>query len=232
MDLLSPSYHVLAPDSYGAGKGPPWPTDRTVSLGDEVALFEPVFARAGDPFALVGHSYGGAVALVAAVTQPARIRCLVLFEPTLFALLDAEQPQTRDADGIRNAVAAADVALAKGDLHRAAEHFIDFWMGPGSWARTPEPRKAPIAASMVNVRGWGTALFGEPTPLWVFGRLEIPVLYILGTESPASSRGVGRLLTAVLPQVSVLELDGVGHMGPLTHPAIVNEAIRGFLGSC
>jgi pimeloyl-ACP methyl ester carboxylesterase len=46
MELLAPKFHVLAADSYGAGKSPPWPTGRQVVLRDEVALLEPVFARA------------------------------------------------------------------------------------------------------------------------------------------------------------------------------------------
>ena len=33
----------------------------------------------------------------------------------------------------------------------------------------------------------------------------------------------------VLPKVSVTQLAGLGHMGPVTHPEIVNEAIAGFL---
>ena len=56
MDQLSPQFHVLAPDLLGAGKGPVWPPNQAVSLGDEVRLLETVFARAGAPFALVGHS--------------------------------------------------------------------------------------------------------------------------------------------------------------------------------
>lgn len=102
MEALAPKFHVLAADSYGAGKSPPWPTDRTIWLRDEVALLEPVFARAGDPFALVGHSYGAAIALIAAITQPHRVRALALYEPTLFAVVDAESPPSNDADGIRN----------------------------------------------------------------------------------------------------------------------------------
>ncbi|HUG79637.1 MAG TPA: alpha/beta fold hydrolase, partial [Burkholderiales bacterium] len=92
MDLLAPKYHVLAADSYGAGKSPAWPTDRPVRLRDEAALLEPVFARAGEPFTLVGHSYGAAVALIAALARPHRVRALALYEPTLFALVDAESP--------------------------------------------------------------------------------------------------------------------------------------------
>jgi pimeloyl-ACP methyl ester carboxylesterase len=72
METLALRFHVLAADSYGAGKSPGWPTDRPVRLLDEVALLEPVFARAGDPFSLVAHSYGAAIALVAAVLQPHR----------------------------------------------------------------------------------------------------------------------------------------------------------------
>ena len=186
METLAPKYHVLAADSYGAGKSPAWPTDRPLALRDEVALLEPVFARAGDPFTLVAHSYGGAVALIAALTQPGRMRALALYEPTLFALIDAESAPPNDADGIRGVVDGAVAALAAGDPSMAAERFVDFWTGKGAWARTPEPRRSPIAASIVNVHGWRKALFEEPTTLASFSRLNTPVLYMVGKNSPAS----------------------------------------------
>lgn len=229
VDSLAPSCRVLAADSYGAGKSAAWTADRPIWLRDEVALLEPVFARAGDPFALVGHSYGGAVALIAALTQPHRIRALALYEPTLFALIDAESPPPNDADGIRDAVAGAIAALDAHDTAGAARCFIDFWMGMGAWDQTPEQRKGPIATSVINVRNWANALFGEPTPLQAFSGLRVPVLYMIGKNSPASSRGVARLLTRVLPRVEVAEFAALGHMGPVTHPELVNEAICRFL---
>ncbi len=229
METLAPRFHVLAADSYGVGKSPAWPTDRPVWLRDEVALLEPVLARAGDHFALVAHSYGAAVALIAAIAEPHRVRVMALYEPTLFALLDAESPPPNDADGIRGAVAHAGAALDAGDPARAAECFIDFWMGAGAWAHMPEPRKGPIATAVTNVRGWANALFGEPTPLRAFAELNVPVLYMVGKNSPASSRGVARVLTRVLPRVEIVEFEGLGHMGPVTHPEVVNEAISNFL---
>jgi len=229
MDLLSPTCHVLAPDGYDAGKSPAWPVDQPMRLDDEVALLEPVLARAGSPLVLVGHSYGAAVALIAALRHPGRVHALALYEPTLFSLLEQEAPAPNEADGIRHAVAAAGEALDHGDTDSAARHFIDYWMGPGSWAATPAPRKPAMAESVWQVRRWGDALFNEATPLATFGALDVPVLYMVGGRSPASALGVARLLCATLPQVERLTFDDLGHMGPITHAQPVNAAIARFL---
>lgn len=216
MERMAPRFRVLAPDTYGAGKGPPWPARGHLKLADEVAWLEPVFAQGGDPFTLIGHSYGGAIALL-------------LYEPTLFALVDAAQPPPNDADGIRAAVARAGAALAAGDRRAAAEQFIDFWMGTGTWRSKPEAQRGAIEAATANVVGWGHALFNEATPLGAFAALTMPVLLMVGKETPASARAVVDLLARVLPKVEVMEFDGLGHMGPLTHPKVVNTAIADFL---
>lgn len=61
LELLAPDFHVLACDSYGAGRSPEWPSKRALTLADEAQLLEPVLKRAGPGPALVGHSYGAAV---------------------------------------------------------------------------------------------------------------------------------------------------------------------------
>ena len=69
----------------------------------------------------------------------------------------------------------------------------------------------------------------NPRPCGHSPSLSVPVLYMVGKNSPASSRGVGRLLTRVLPRAEVIEFAALGHMGPVTHPEVVNEAICRFL---
>lgn len=229
MNLLAPTFHVFAPDSYDSGKSPQWPSSRVIRLRDEVALIEPVLARAGSPLALVGHSYGAAVALIGALANPGRVRAMALYEPTLFALLDAERPPSNDAEGIRNAVADVSAALDAGKHDGAAERFIDYWMGAGSWKRMPEQRRQPIAASVTNVRRWAFALFTEPTRLAAFRSLNVPVLYMLGKRSTPAARGVARLLAGALPRIELVEFEDLGHMGPVTHPEQVNEVIGQFL---
>src|SRR5262245_23693769 len=229
MEALAPRFHVLAADAYGAGRSPAWRKDRPVSLRDEVALLEPVFGRARAPFSLVARSYGANVALMAALEHPERVHSLILYEPTLFSLLEAESPAPNDADGIRDVLAAAGAALDAGDPALAAKHFVDYWSGAGTWDRMPEPRQGQVAASIANLRGWANACLTEPTPLSAFSWIGAPVLYMVGKNSPASSRGVARLLKAALPRVEFIEFEGMGHMGPVTHPEIVNQVIACFL---
>ena len=229
-ERLAPRHRVFAPDTYGAGKSIDWHSPTEIALLDEIRFMEPVLAAAGEPFTLVGHSYGAAVALIAACQSPGRVGRLVVYEPSLFSLVDAQAPPPNSVDGIRDVVRAAAAALDAGDKDAAAMHFIDFWMGTGSWAGTPAQRRPAIAESVANIRRWSHALFSEPTPLQAFASLDIPVLYMLGAASTEPARAVSRLLIPVLPRVRVVEFPDLGHMGPITHPEIVNAEIDRFLG--
>jgi pimeloyl-ACP methyl ester carboxylesterase len=229
MEALSGRFRVFAVDSYGAGKSPEWPSDDAITLADEADLAEPVLERAGSPLALVGHSYGAAIALIAALRNPGRVRALALYEPTLFSLIEAESPPPNDGDGIRDCVNDSARFLAAGNRDAAAERFIDYWMARGAWAAMPAERKPAIAAAVTKVRRWAHALTRESTPLHAFRRLDVPVLYMTGKRSTASAHGVAKRLCAVLPRVQVLEFEKLGHMGPVTHPEPVNAAIREFL---
>jgi pimeloyl-ACP methyl ester carboxylesterase len=81
-----------------------------------------------------------------------------------------------------------------------------------------------------SIAEWPAA-FDQGTPLSAFASLNVPTLLMVGSESPASSRGVARLLAKTLPQVTTLEIAGVGHMGPVTHPDKIDAQIESYLTS-
>ena len=229
MDLLAPDWHVMAPDQLGAGRSPPWPADRTVTLVDEVALLAPVLARASPRFHLVGHSYGGALAARLALSCPERVASLLLFEPTLFGLLEQAQPGSAAVQGINAAVAGAVQAVQRGDLDGAARCFIDYWMGDGAWDVTSPARRGPIAASMAPIGGWAQALFSEPLRAADLAALRMPVCLLGGATSTAAAKAVLALLQQVWPAAACSVLPGVGHMGPVTDAGEVNARIQQFL---
>ncbi len=103
-------------------------------------------------------------------------------------------------------------------------------MGEGSWRQMPEARRPVIADAVTNVRRWKHALFTEPAPIAEFRKLDIPVLLMTGKHSTTSAHGVAKILGSRLPKVQVVEFEKLGHMGPITHPEAVNQAIQSFLG--
>jgi pimeloyl-ACP methyl ester carboxylesterase len=69
-------------------------------------------------------------------------------------------------------------------------------------------------------------LFTEPMPL---ATLPMPVLIMTGAGSTAAAHGVARRLVLAVPDVTHIEFPGLGHMGPITHPEVVNAEIERFL---
>lgn len=225
-ELLSPHLHVFAVDGYGAGKTPDWPGPGPVTLEDEVRLLDAVLSRAGDGFHLVGHSYGGAVAMKAAAMYPDRVRSIAIYEPTLFSLVIGDDPIGSPAEGIWRAATEASELVEQGDSVAAARRFIDFWMGDGTWDAMPPARQSNIAHSVRNVRAWRDTLTQGPLSL---SELRMPVLCMWGENSPESSLSVVRVLRGRLPRLVAAPQAGLGHMGPITHPELVNAQIARFL---
>src|SRR5918997_1513172 len=80
------------------GFGDDLSADARFSIADEARALLDVPAQMGIPsFHLVGHSYGGLIALEMAIRQPDVMRSLHLIEPPLLDLLP-DQPQVRELD--------------------------------------------------------------------------------------------------------------------------------------
>ncbi|WP_048439233.1 alpha/beta fold hydrolase [Caenimonas sp. SL110] len=228
-DRLSSRFEVVAVDSYGAGKSPEFTSPGPLQLADEVNLVAPLLESDAGQVFLVGHSYGAAVALKAALMHPHRVAGLALYEPTVFSLVLASGEPAR-VNGIRDAVAGAEAALVQGNTDAASRAFIDFWMGDGAWAQTPVERKPAIERSIRHVGRWGHTLTTEPASLQdCAASITMPVLYMTGDASPDSSLAVADLLVPALPHARHLRFPALGHMGPITHPEEVNAAIEEFL---
>jgi pimeloyl-ACP methyl ester carboxylesterase len=229
MERLAGRFRVLACDMSGYGRSPALPAEVRYTLDEEVGFLAPVFEAAGEAFHLVGHSYGGAVALKAALRQHARLRSLTLFEPVLFSLLLAAAPQSDAAREILGLAQSTTRLVESGDADSAAREFIDYWFQASTWDSMREEVRAGIRAAMDRTGRRWDALLKDPLRLAELARIEIPTLFLVAQNSTLAARALSELLIRALPNARAVNIRGVGHMAPLSNPAQVNPLIESFL---
>ncbi|HEQ97931.1 MAG TPA: alpha/beta hydrolase [candidate division Zixibacteria bacterium] len=228
-DKLADNYHVIAPDLYGYGKSQAWNGGTLMSLDQEAALLEPLFEQQDEPVHLIGHSFGAALAMKAALIYAGKLKSLVVYEPVLFRLL-FDSDSTGDAEvEIRRVREAVYHELEDRQPHEAARIFVNYWNGEGSWEKLDARRHSILAGSMRSVLMNFDSLFSDDSNLADYSKIDIPVLYLHGVETRNTTRRITELLAAGLPKLEFCALPGMGHMGPLTHAESVNDLIFNFL---
>ena len=227
---LAERFTALVPDLYGYGASDPWPGLAPMTLADESAPLEALLARRPGPVHLVGHSYGGAVALRLALQSPARLRSLTLIEPVAFHLLrcgDAgERALYQEIAALAGSVAAA---LGSGAYWSAMERFVDYWNGAGAFGRIAPDRRIELGRRVGAVALNFSAAMAEPVALGTYREIRVPTLLLAGAASPPTTRRIVALLAQTLPHAREQVVAGAGHMLPLTHRDPVNAAILGHL---
>ena len=219
-------YRLIMPDLRGYGASDPLSGRGPMRLADDAAIVRALAEDAGEPVHLVGHSYGGAVALSAALHAPEWLCSLTLIEPAAFFLLRGGSPTDglllEDIAEIGDRVRGG---VVTGEYRAALERFVDYWSGDGAWrSMEPEARDAlcrRIAAIALN---FATAT-GEKTPLEAATRIRVPTLLLHGSRSRPIARRIVERLTWTLPNATLREIQGAGHMLTLTHPIPIAPAI-------
>lgn len=230
--LLEPRHRVLAPDLIGYGRSSAWHGRRAPRLDDEVEIVAALLDRCQRPARLIGHSYGGVVALQAALDMPDRVVDLTLIEPVAFGLLDSGG--TADARLLAEVhLLAGEIAggLAAGEPEAAMARFVDYWNGAGARDALSLQRQADLAGRGSRVVDNFRALFRQPSMLPHLHHLHlyIPTLLIRGAQSPEPTRRIIERLGNALPLARTRTIAGAGHMAPLSHADEVNTAIESFL---
>ena len=228
---LSPAHAVLAPPLLGYDSRAPWPLERRVTLDDEAAALEPLLDTAPGPVHVIGHSYGGAVALQLALRRPDAVASLTLYEPVRFALLFGHLGLAGPGHDIVRVGRGIGALAAGGQTHAAAAEFVDYWSGAGAWDALPRSRQDAVAARMTKVRAEFEALFADAVPASAYAALTMPVRLLRGDASPVPARAVAARLSSLLPLATLVTLRGGVHMQPVTHADSVIAALPYWLAA-
>jgi pimeloyl-ACP methyl ester carboxylesterase len=223
---MSTEYRWMAIDLLGYGQNALVAKDQPFSLVQEVAWIDEHLQQT-DKIALVGHSYGGAVAMAWAMKHPTKVKQLILYEPVLFGLLDESDP------GLQEIMSLIEVLNQtredEGRWEQRTELFVNYWSGEGTFQRLPKVLQAEFVRVMPKVPLDFEAIRQLDFDLEAIADCGFRVHLILGMRSRVSSQSVVRALSLALPRCEVHELERAGHMGPLTHKEEVNQLMLSLI---
>jgi pimeloyl-ACP methyl ester carboxylesterase len=218
--------HVVAVNLHGYGGNPLPPEGRAFAIEDEVDL---VVERAGralgcaQPMHVVGHSYGGAVALALARLRPNLVRSLTLFEPVCFNLLgDSLYRHT-----VQLVAERISTFIGRGEPSRAAREFMDYWGGYGSYDAHSHEERQRFDGIVAKVPLDFAAASAGP-PVAAYAEIAAPMLLMVGRSSLESVRTIAKALWAVMPRSHLEEIPG-DHLLPIRNPSAFNREVAAFL---
>ncbi len=205
---LDERFLVLRYDRRGYGRSAPHagPFTMASQVGDALDVLD------GRRAVLVGHSYGGNVALALAASRPELVAGVALYESPL-----SWMPWW---PGTTAGAAAVD---GQRDPEAAAEVFMRKLVGDDRWERLPERTKATRRAE-------GVAMVGELGDLrrnapWAPEQIAVPIIASYGEHGRPHHRQGMEFVATAIANARVVELPGCRHDAPLSHPELFAERV-------
>jgi pimeloyl-ACP methyl ester carboxylesterase len=197
-EALKGNHRVLAVNLFGYGDTTPWPENAVQTLDDHADLVLALCSK-WDHVSLVGHSFGGSVALKAALQLGHKVPSLVLLDPNPFYLLSQHKRQAAydEAKALCDHIKQYGAA---GDWHKVAERFADYWIREGTWESMPANRRAAYLEAMPpNFHEWD-AVMNETTTIDTWASLKAKTLVVYGAKTKRPIREIVELLIEACQQ--------------------------------
>ncbi|MEA2909697.1 MAG: hypothetical protein QOJ15_1778 [Bradyrhizobium sp.] len=206
-------------------------TAQDTSIARLAETVEAVIVKAGGRVHLVGHSFGGLVALAVALRHRGALDRVALDRVALASLVMLEAPAMevlRDEERhyrVFRRMTEAYFADFAGGNREAIAAMIDFYGGAGTWAVwPPRVRDYAIETTPVNIRDWASA-YEFPLQPAALAAVEIPLLVVRGGDSSAAMQRASAVLHERTRGSALATIDGAAHFMIATHAGEVASLI-------
>jgi pimeloyl-ACP methyl ester carboxylesterase len=245
---LAEDHFVLAPDQRGFARSskpegvanytPDKPVADMIALADHFDV---------ERFTLVGHDWGGAIAWMAALNHPDRVARLIIINaphPFIFQKSMFDDMAQREASQYIRAFRNTDLekhidsiglsAFFDGSFMRHTDFekvkdekpiYLEQWGQPGAMtAMLNWYRASTLVVPAMDETPERPAFLNGPFP-----PLKMPTLVIWGMDDKALLPAQLEGLEALVPDLTLEKLEGVGHFAPWEAPEKVTGAMRKWL---
>jgi pimeloyl-ACP methyl ester carboxylesterase len=230
-EAIAKRYRFIAYTQRYFGTGP-WPDEgksfNVESHSDD--LVQLITALNAGAVHLVGRSYGGGIAMAAALKAPTLVRTVTMHEPALLSVLPPDGPEGKAAREDRAKFNAAAIAANKaGDPVRTTRLFVEgvYQLGPGGFDRLP----ASFQAMALDNARTTPLLFGAPSAitcdaLKTFSR---PTLVTHGEKTHAYYKLINEGVSKCVPGAQQVGFPNLVHNAPSADPVAFTAALFEFL---
>jgi non-heme chloroperoxidase len=228
MPVLSKRYRVIAYSRRYHWPNVPPGKDADVSTEKQADdLAEIIKAIGIAPAHVVGHSFGGAVALNLALRHPELVRTLVLAEPAISGVL----ANTADNDDVfkESQAIRAEMkeAFASGDPERIVRTYAAHVAAGEFEKAAPEMRQMLLA----NVPAFQLDFTTRRAPLTCDDarRASVPVLIVFGDRSPLGLQRIAATAASCINGAKLVKIPEATHWMQHDQAKAFNDAVLGFL---
>jgi len=214
---LPASLRAITLDRPGYGASPPIAVTREQRSAKVGAIVAELAGRLGGPAVLCGHSYGGNVALHAALAKPDAFSSVILLEPVLMRALTLAGDHETYAEA--QSFFSDYVFSVRSGKPQAVGDMIDYWFGAGAFAALPPPVQTYLDGTAARGADDVEATFAEAFTRDDLATLHMPVTVAYGVASPPVAPRAAHALGTLLPRARVRPIADATHGMLDSHPA-------------
>jgi len=170
---------------------------------------------------LLGASFGAGIALDLAAAHPDRVSGLVL--------AGAGLPDHEWSAELGAFDETAEAALAEGDLDRATDLNVEFWLAGATEAVREAIREQQRHAFDLQVGSDAEVSRLADDHAARLATIDLPALVVVGETDHADFRTIAARLADELPNARLATIPAAGHLPSLEQPAAFDAVVRPFL---